>query len=295
MNSPSDSFTSLINPLPQGWKQISPAPGNLRMVGDILYARDNFTQTVLRYDQFQWNDQLEMYWRQVGDACDQIASSLSTLYSLTDRAGTGTVHQFDDSLNTWTPIGMGFGNLIGGGQTIYGTVQNGDIYRYTGKVNVWNRLGGAGYQFVANAANLYGITIDQQEVAYFRSVDNWPAIGQNAEWAQLIAGGDQLYAVKVDSDGDNIYQYLGTPNQWKMIGGPGFQFAAYGKRFIGIGPDKNYVAQYIPSTGQWPSFWRPSNGEIMDTIALGNRLAFGVCSLPGISITLLYTFQESES
>jgi hypothetical protein len=168
-------------------------------------------------------------------------------------------------LRTWTKIGTPSGDLIAGGNHLYGiSRRTGDIWRWDGTPYRWTRIGDPGKMFVAGIDALYGLSRSRQDVyRYNGTPNNWTKIG--GPFATLIAGGSHLYGIRRETD--DIWQWDGTPSQWVLIGGPGNKFVA------GIGAlyrlDQQGVSRYEGTPHNWKGI-----GEAVTIIAGDNRFLY---------------------
>lgn len=97
--------------------------------------------------------------------------------------------------------------------------RTGDIYRYSKTQDQWTKVGNPGKKFVATGgvgSRLYGLDPAGMGVYEFT--------GTPMNWRQvggpaanIYAGGTKLYATNPEDDWE-IYEYTGTPWQWEQIG-----------------------------------------------------------------------------
>ena len=59
---------------------------------------------------------------------------------------------------------------------------------------------------------------------------------------EIYGGGYGLVATN-PSTGD-LWRYLGTPQEWELIGSPGATFVVTGNTVVGLSPDRSAVWQY---------------------------------------------------
>ena len=114
------------------------------------------------------------------------------------------------------------------------------------------------------SASVTTIPWTQQTVFELAEDDSYAAewMGPSSGWTIIGGSATRIYAgsagvFETDASG-NIWVYNGTPYSWTEIGGPGAEFVEGGGHLYGIGPDYNYVAEWMGLSTGWEIIGGPA-------------------------------------
>ncbi|RKT09231.1 phospholipase A2-like protein [Streptomyces sp. 1114.5] len=185
------------------------------------------------------------------------------------KDGSG-VYQWSADRDGWRKIGQPAKTIYAGVDTVYATnPASGDVWRYNGKPDDWTRISGPVADLAATDKHLYKIPADRSGVwQYTGKKDEWRKVGgpaahlytytgktkalKNAEkqrgGAQGLLTDSPLFAT--DRDSGTIAHYLGSPNEWSVIGQPGAEFAVTDESLFGLSPDRSGIWRWNGRDGK---------------------------------------------
>ncbi|MGW4894756.1 phospholipase A2 [Kitasatospora sp. NPDC004240] len=207
------------------------------------------------------------------------------------RDGSG-VYQWSADRDGWLKIGGPAKSIYAGVDTVYATnPDTGDVWRYNGKPADWTRISGPVADLAATNKHLYKIPADRSGVwEYTGKKDEWRKVGsgpaahlytytgkttamKNAEkqrgGAQGRLSDSPLFAT--DRDSGTISHYLGSPDKWSVVGGPGAEFAVTDENLYGLSPDHSGVWEWNGKDGK-ASGWTNVRKERTERIIAADTL-----------------------
>ncbi|WP_431956697.1 tectonin domain-containing protein [Nocardia lijiangensis] len=192
-------------------------------------------------------------WELVGGPGATFVVTRDSVYGLTPERTA--VFRYSGSGTAWTRIGGPASQLYGGDYGLFATNSAGDLWRYLGTPDKWERVGGRGASFAVTRESVYRLAPDRKTVhRYSGSGTAWTRIGGAA--SQLYGGDYGLFATSPSGD---IWRYLGTPDKWEAIGGPGASFAVTRDTVYGLTPDRGAVYRYTGSGTAWTAVGGPAH------------------------------------
>ncbi|MET9607017.1 phospholipase A2 [Streptomyces sp. NPDC006512] len=262
------------------WLKVRGATKNLYAGGDGVYATDQATGDITKYDGEPGR------WTRIGDPGHAFVAttthvsgdkSFDRLFGISpDRSGVWEHTGKGDA--AWTRIGEQAASLytipaekvsltgIKAVQdlekrrkkgTLFATDPvTGDIRKYDDKPGQWTTIGGPGAAFAVTDENLYGLTPDGGAVVEY-DVDRkkWNPVGGPAG---TILASNTLYSTNRET-GD-LYKYNGRPGLWNRVSGPAAAFVTTGDLLYRLAPDKRSVQTYSGdgSNDKWRDLRAPA-------------------------------------
>ena len=179
------------------WTQIGSGGLQFVGIGNALYALENGTRNVYRYDRY------ENKWSKIGGAAHSIIGGGSKVYaSITDK---GEIWEYSRFKDEWTKIGGAGHSWVGVGGTVFGLTPNKQaVYRYTGTPNNWTKVGGPALELIGGGSFLYAIAPGTRDV--------WKYSGKGTKWTKIgtpgvgfVASGNRLYGMTTNRA--EVYKY----------------------------------------------------------------------------------------
>ncbi len=240
-----------------GWQKLWTEPVSLVVVNHDqyhnttdLFAVKKSTKEIYEYKGSP-ND-----WQRIGTSSKMYAAAGGDLFK-TDLGGVG-VFVYSGQPDYWKQIGGPAGNIYGGGGKLYATnPDTGEIYEYKGTPNEWTKIGGPGKTFEAGGA--YGVPI--------------PGPGGDVGKATLYS---------ISPAGEAVWEYSGTPEQWRQIGGPSKEIYAGGSHLYSIEPTSGDIYSYSGTPNNWIDIGMPGRDFVVDVIGCG-EIPLGKTTLYGLS------------
>lgn len=238
-----------------GWQKLWNEPVSLVVVNHDQYANttDLFAVKKSTREIYEYNG-APNDWLRIGTPSKMYAAAGGDLFKV-DSGGAG-VFVYTGQPDYWKQIGGPAGKIYGGGGKLYAAnPDTGDIYEYKGRPNEWVKIGGPGKTFAA--AGAYGVTI--------------PGPGEGDP------GSARLYSIS--PGGEAVWEYSGTPEQWRQMGGPAKDIYAGGFKLYATDPATGDIYSYSGTPDNWIGIGMPGKDFVVDVIG---------CGVPPLGMTTLY-------
>jgi hypothetical protein len=241
-----------------GWQKLWNEPVSTVVVNHDQYANttDLFAVKKSTKEIYEYKGRPNE-WLRIGTASNMYAAAGGDLFKI-DSGKTG-VFVYTGQPDYWKQIGLPAEKIYGGGGKLYATnPDTGDIYEYKGNPNEWVKIGGPGKTFAAGGA--YGVRIPGPQ------------------------GGDPgratLYAIS--PLGEAVWEYSGTPEQWRQIGEDARAIYAGGSNLYAIEPATGDIYSYSGTPDNWIRIGMPGRDFVVDVIGCGVK-PLGKTTLYGLS------------
>jgi len=193
-------------------------------------------------------------WDRIGTPAKSYVAAGGDLFKV-DLGATG-VFVYTGQPDYWRQVGGPAAKIYGGGGKLYATnPDSGDIYEYKGQPDQWVKIGGPGKTFAA--AGAYGTTIPGP-------------MGGDPGSARLFG---------ISPGGEAVWEYSGTPEQWRQIGGPAKELFAGGFQLFATEPASGDIYKYAGSPDSWIRVGMPGRDFVVDVTG---------CGQPPLGTTVLY-------
>lgn len=190
-----------------GWVTLSGPVGQIFACGGALCATEPNTGNVIQYNAATGT------WTTIGGPGSRFAATTSTLFGIGLWQDDYTA-RWSGSGTSWSVVGGGASELIGGGTNMYRLTNVKDaIQRYDGG-STWTSIGGSGRSFVAAGSNVYGLRPDGSAVMKYAGTQ-WNSIHGAA--TKIFGTNGYLLATNPD---DTIERYDPATNTWTNLGKP---------------------------------------------------------------------------
>ncbi|MFJ7961642.1 M64 family metallopeptidase [Streptomyces sp. NPDC096319] len=188
-------------------------------------------------------------WTKIGGAAGQLYAGAWGLVAT--NPGSGDLYRYLGTPDSWQLIGSAGASFAVGTDTVYGLTPSRDaVYRYNGTGSSWTRIGGAASQIYAGGWGLVATNPSSGDLyRYLGTPDEWVYIGKAG--ASFAVAGDALYALTPSRDA--VYRYDGYGTTWTKIGGPAAQIYAgeWGRGLVATNPVTGGLKAYLGVPDAW--------------------------------------------
>ncbi|MFP2924956.1 hypothetical protein ACLESO_07010 [Pyxidicoccus sp. 3LG] len=190
-----------------GWVAIGGPAGQIFACAGTLCATDPTTRNVVRYNAVTGS------WTTIGGPGSRCAATTTEVYGIGPWQDD-YVARWSGSGSTWSVVGGGASELIGGGTSMYRlTNTRSAIQRHDGG-STWTPIGGSGRSFAVAGGNVYGLRPDGSFVMKYAGAQ-WNSIHGAA--TKLFSSNGVLFVTNAD---DTIERYEPATNTWTNLGKP---------------------------------------------------------------------------
>lgn len=260
---PTGNYVAEWMGLSQGWTVIGGPASEIYAGSAGVFATNPSTGDIFEYNGTPGS------WTEIGGPGAQFAEGGGHLYGL--GPNDAYVAEWNGTPNSWTVIGGAAQEIYAGTDGLIATAPSsnstGDTWHYNGTPGSWTDIGAHGWDFAVGNGAIYRADDDLTTISEWTGGTTWtPILNTGGEILNLVGGDQGVYVYNYSVNGNQVFAYNGTPNNWSLISTNGplpeteSQTSLYGVTEGPTGPAS--VDQYSGTGTTWTVIGGPADPNL---------------------------------